>query len=282
VSWCYHGHEHGTNPAALGVAWMPTFGRATAAAGHHGHPAEGNAGFKGMGWVQNGVRWYVGMHQGTAGAARLCVRHHETALAAWDDATGDLLLDLRWMGDYGAAVSNAIELGNPHIVTAACPTQAEDAYADGSHGVRQIGVLAEGGFGYEPWRVDTTGTILGLVNTMLFNTTDPLTMCDVSNGCTLVASPGSGTRRFYQGQTFGVQNPPRTGAFFTDPFAQEVRDGSEPDAVWQYIAPGITNFVTATNKVWDVDGFGRPCVPSQTDVPYVNPTERENGIGGTN
>jgi hypothetical protein len=273
VSWCYHGHEHGTNPASLGVDWDPGFGRAAAAMGM----GENDQGFKLMGWVQNGVRWIFGMHQGTSGPGRLCVRHHTTILAAWNDATGAPLLDLQWMGDYGAAVRN-----NPPdlcIARPECPDQC-GAFP----GTRQIPTLADGNTGYEPWRVAVEGNVVGLVGSPLFNTLDSVTSCDeagdgVSSWCALVVNPGaSGSKRFFQGNRTGVLNPPVTGEFWTDPTLMALRQPGDPDAVRQWIAPGIADLRIATNKVWDVDGFGRIGTPSQDDILYVSPTEREDSI----
>jgi hypothetical protein len=277
ISWCYHGHEHGTDPASLGLSWMPTFGRASAAAGM----VEGNVGFKEFGWVQNGVRWMIGMHQGTAGSARLCVRHHEIAVAAWDDASGALLCDLRFMADFGRAVSN--QFIQSCVYHASCP---DACTAPGSNGTRQIPVIADGITGYEPWRIHNgDGALLGLVNIFLFNTIDTVKICDergdgISSFCDLV--PGTingatGTQRFYQGLNFGLLNPPLVGEFWTDPFATVYRNPTDPDAVRQYIAPGVTDLRIATNKVFDMDGFGRRCTPSEGDLP-AQPTAREGSI----
>lgn len=273
VSWCYHGHEHGTDPANLGASWDPGFGRVASAMGM----SENNQGFKLMGWAQDGVRWVFGMHQGTSGAGRLCVRYHTTILAAWDDASGDRLLDLQWMGDYGAAVdNNAI---GTCIFRPECPDQCID-----SPGVRQIGVIADGGNGYEPWRVALENTAIGLVGSPLFNTLDPVTMCDVASPCSLVGTGLSGSKRFFQGHGTGILNPPVTGEFWTDPTATAFRDGSDADAVRQWIAPGLASLAIATNKVWDLDGFGRLGTPADGDILYVNPTAREGSIpaGGPN
>jgi hypothetical protein len=142
-------------------------------------------------------------------------------------------------------------------------------------------VVASGGTGYEPWRVDVRGNVLGLVNDFNVNTFDPVTKCDVANPCTLVASGESGTKHQFQGSTWGIGADHPSGTFCTDAMATKIVDCGVSGAVRQYIAAGFAATV-GVNKVIDYDGWGLPGITSESDLPYWDPTERENSITGGN
>jgi hypothetical protein len=235
---------------------------------------EAHPGFKVFAWHSDGYCWVATIHQGTGGSARLCVRHHTVGLAAWN-RSGTKVLDMQFMADFGEAVDN--QNHSVSIVTSAC---RRDSPGD-SHGVRQISVVASGGTGYEPWRIDAGGNVLGLVNDFNVNTFDPVTKCDVANPCTLVTTGESGTKHQFPGSGWGIGRTHPSGTFCTNPTATKVITCGAAGAVRQYIAAGFTATV-GVNKVIDFKGWGLPGIPTEGDLPNWDPTERENSIKGAN
>src|SRR5262249_17923534 len=138
--------------------------------------AEPHTGFKTYVFdSQTGTRWMVTHHFGTGGIARACTRFHTVDVAVRSLATGELLADLHLMGDFGKSVVNNTQVP---LSPPSCPDQA--ALAAGSSGIRMIPSSADGAVGYEPWRTDFGGTILGLQESFTVNTPDGLVICNSS------------------------------------------------------------------------------------------------------
>ena len=254
---CVFDHEHGSNPALFlprspFKPWsgpgVPLFGYT---AQRHGHGEEGHAGFKMyvvdlVGDDGAIVRFMVTHHFGTSNAPkRACTRFHTFDVQAIDPATRELLADVHVMGDFGRARNHKTLAP---LTPAECPTQAQDALADGSNGRREMPVAASGATGYEPWAQDTAlPNVIGFVTGGAgVNTPHPQTMCsdDTCSASVPLPDPVRGGlpalgawRTIGFGAGFGFTGT-AAGEFWTDPTGRAARGAADHDAVRQYIKPG--------------------------------------------
>jgi hypothetical protein len=235
--WCHHGHEHGTNPVTLIPGYQPVYGYVGSKAGMD----EPHKGFKGFGLHdRNGNIWYITVHLGSSGIGRLCMSFHSVSIYIADGHTFEPLVDVHFMGDFGPAVRNT---DSQPYTPIACPDQYQEATQRTGDGVRMIPMAIDGQEGYEPWRLAYFDNIIGFNSGhMTFNTFNPMTICSDLDCSELVSVDNAyGERRFlsYNSNQLGFFNPPHTGEFYTDPYGVELRDGTELDAVRQYIKPGL-------------------------------------------
>ena len=214
VYWCYHRHEHGSNPAEFDSNKKPVF---EYSASKHGM-TEAHAGFKNHVFDSaDGTRWMITHHFGTAGLARACVAFHTVDIAVKRVSTGELLADLHFMGDFGQAVVNSTHVP---LTPPTCPDQAKLA-AD-SVGVRMIPSQADGAITYEPWRVDLGKLILGFEGGFTINNPDAMVICNSSRCDQGVVTGETGSKRFFTvnrdslGRLFAIAAGARTGEFYTD------------------------------------------------------------------
>jgi len=222
---CVFDHEHGSDPALFDPTYHPLYGYSAA---HHGM-TEGHSGFKGYALQLGGYRWYITQHQGTAHPeVAACVRMHTLDLAVKDTS---LIADIHLMADFGRAVENA---SGKTLTTGCVQTQGPGT------GIRQFPTAPSGSIGYEPWRADAPGNMLGLtLANVTFNTKNPQAGCDALS-CTAALArtdaygPARGTWReltLYAG--FGIrQTGAYSGTFQTDAM------GAGPGDVQQFIRPG--------------------------------------------
>lgn len=244
VSGCSFGHEHGSNPASFDATYRPAYGYTSHTAGF----TEPHFGFKTYVFSDyNGHMWMITHHFGTNGVGRVCTRFHEFDVAMKDTASGELLGEWHFMGDFGAAVVNA----NTALAFAPadCPNQLQDAA--GSTGIRMIPTADTGGIGYEPWRLDSKKAVNRFEGKdFTINTGNSQIICDTFRcGATGKRVPNqdwpfynSGTRRFiivYQG--FGVR-PAKggdSGVFYTDAYGRNIVASTTPGALYNYISPNL-------------------------------------------
>jgi hypothetical protein len=272
VYWCYFGHEHGTDPATFTPDYINVFNDVAAV---HGMD-EPHTGFKNIGFVSDGVRWWLTIHFGTGGLARACTRYHSLEIAVADDATGELLADLRLMADFGGAVVNA---GDAPLTPPDCPDQA--ALADGSFGIRKLPTVDTGAISYEPWRPDFTANVLGLGGVMVVNTPDPMVICNTAACDEAVTTPATGTIRFLDANTLSIRAGERNAdVFYTDPLGLALRRPDDPDAIRQFVKPGLDLELDHGDSCRDFDAWGQPfrCGDSADSIP----TAREGSIVGPN
>jgi hypothetical protein len=196
-------------------------------------------------------------------------------------ATGELLADLHFMGDFGKAVVNSTQ---KPLTPAACPTQAADA--TGSSGIRMIPSAADGAVGYEPWRVDLKKTLFGFIGDFTVNNPDGIVICDNATCNNPVGTGASGTFRFFtpndsvRGEDFGLKAGTATGEFYTDVFGQKFVRSGDMGAVRQYIKPGALGSVQISGiHCYDVYAWGRRLV---CGAPTANPTDREGSTQAPN
>jgi hypothetical protein len=280
---CTHRHEHGTNPAHLHPSWVPLFGYTAA---KHGMP-EAHVGFK-VAVVQGTLGPRSGMlyHQGTASLNRVCVRHHTMGFA-FLAADGSLGAEINFMGDFGKAVHNdtfTVDPGNATLTPTACPNQGSTG---GSTGLRQI-PGPSGTQGYEPWRMGSwlagsnprvPATRLGLIGGMTFNVRTGIANCNDLYGCNTPKLTGrTGANRFVTPNDachLDASKAIATGVFYTDPSGRNLRQASDPDAVRQFVTPGLKTF-------WSCSGHatgrsqGRMLVCGESDGYDIN--ETINGV----
>lgn len=234
---CHYGHEHGTNPAVLFTGWRPPFGYASTVA--TGQPMF-HEGYKGFGFYdRHGNRWYIVLHQGSSRLGALCNPYHDMALYV-EDGSGERLVELYWMGDFGHSQVNAS--GEP-FEPVMCPTQFEDAPKTGA-GTRLFPTVDTGSTLYNPWRLANRPeyeAVVGLYSGHLTIWADSTDICEDRYCADAVATGRVGTKRLMQiTAEFGINNPAHTGNFCTDPYLTEVTSCDDGRAVRQYIAPSVT------------------------------------------
>jgi hypothetical protein len=278
VYWCYHRHEHGTNPVNFATNKLPVYGYTAA---KHGM-AEPHTGFKTYVFESlTGSRWMVSHHFGTSGLGRACTRFHTIDIAVRNIASGELLADLHFMGDYGMAVVNNTDVP---LTPSACPNQAEDA--SGSFGIRKLPSLVDGAIGYEPWRADFRKTIFGFLGDLTVNSPDPIVICNNSNCNQAVTTGFSGTKHFItpnrgnRGDLFSIVAGANTGTFYTNPEGTKLVSSSAPGAVRQYVRPSAHASVeTGGIHCYDVYAWGSMLV---CDAKNGKSTDREGSVQSPN
>jgi hypothetical protein len=121
-------------------------------------------------------------------------------------------------------------------------------------------------------------TILGLLNSLLVNNTDPQVICDTITCDQAVSTGDSGSTRFIEGNGFSiVAGTKNSGVFYTDAPGQRFLAAGDAGAVRQYIKPGLNLALTLNSKCHDVNAWGQPfvCDPS---ISRAGPTNRENSL----
>jgi hypothetical protein len=277
VSWCYHRHEHGSDPQHFAPNHAPLFGYVAAAHGMN----EAHEGFKTYVFDDGrGHRWMVTHHFGTAGLARACNRFHTVGIAVRRASDNLLLADLHLMADFGRAVVNATQAP---LTPPTCPDQAADALAAGSTGIRQLPAQSAGPTFYEPWRFDARGNILGLTGTLTFNTPDPIVICNTATCDQPIATGKSGSDRFLTpNDGFGLVAGANTGTFYTDALGKRLVSKGEAGAVRQYVHPAARLALTpggGNGHYFDLNAWGQPFIFGK---PTNIPTNREGSIGAKN
>ncbi len=276
VYWCYFEHEHGSDPS------MANYGAAFRyiADKNYGQN-EQHEGFKGYVILnveaETGKRyhWYVNIHSTTSAISRTCARQHTVVIAVVDAQTGELVAELGYKGDYGTVRSNQ---GDNTLIqptfSATCPDQQSidnELEGTGDSFVKRVRVANQAGVsngGYENWRggLNTTvGLSYNGSSGLALDIRNPMTSCDTFT-CTGAISTGSNaTRRTIRFshmridantdtvQIFDALDGTVDGVFFTDPYGKLPRNEGDPDAIRQYIQPGLDISIDggfATEDAW--------------------------------
>jgi len=240
---CHFDHEHGSSPALFtpstrkfggaGALW-PVYGYAGAQMGM----TEPHVGFKTYVFDDlAGHTWMLSNHFGTANAVgAACNRYHSVDIAVKDNASGALLVDTYFMGDFGKSVDN---VSGAALTPPGCPTQGN---ITGTAGTRRMIVQSSGAVAYEPWTYDLPGNVLGYSSALLsINTPSAQTICNDLTCSANVATENNGAFRFLKlnvgvGWSTGVYS----GTFYTDAHATTVLSATDPGAVRQFVAPGVS------------------------------------------
>jgi len=235
VYWCYFQHDHGSDPSLVTANYKPAYGYTAATAGE----SEPHAGFKTYVLDDRvGHWWIITHHFGTGSIRRACVRFHTVDTAVVDKTSHELLADLHLMGDFGKSVVNKT---GEALTPTTCPDQAATADAEGSTGARMIPVATRDSVGYEPWRLDASGNILGFnAAGLTFNTPAGLTICNDVTCDQPVATGTPGVFRFLSFDTgFGVTAVGNTNTFYTADHGKTRVNREQAGAAQQYIKPGL-------------------------------------------
>lgn len=244
---CSYGHEHGSDPGLIlpSLAWPYEVSAAETPFGYvssHHMMTEPHEGFKLFAFDDRvGHLWLIELHQGSSGVGRVCTRFHEVQVRIWDSRTWELLASVGFMGDFGAAVSNQ----GQDLTPTACPTQAADARADGSTGLRQFQIYSQDGHVlYDPWRLDDHRLIIPIdLHSMTFwpesaiNDCQDLTCDTLLPNINVYGLSHDGSSRFFQYYPgTGIKaSSVLSGTFYTDPLGRQLLDASDLHAVKQYI-----------------------------------------------
>jgi len=251
VYWCYFGHDHGSDPSLFKAGYKPAFGYIQDDLHTTGVLPEGHPGFKNYVWERDGYRWLFVHHFGTGAIGRVCRQFHSLQVAVANKSTGEIVADLHINTDFGPSTDNNTDLPLDATCPSGVPTPSQ--VANQSDGERKLHVYdgTQGSLnGYEPWRSDVPGNILGLnLGGLTFDTVNPITACK-DPGCSSLMRIGTST-----GETrlFAVATDPSGpalsidaskaanggGEFFTDIYGKKLLSASDAGAVRQYIKPGL-------------------------------------------
>lgn len=233
---CAFDHEHGSNPDTFRPGWRVPFGYAAGRAG----TTEPHPGFKQFTILHDGKAWLVTAHMGTSGAGRLCTRFHSLSIAVRDAATGELLTDTHRMADFGRAVRHPDQTP---LTPAACPDQGN--LPEPSTGIRAFSPAGQGI--YEPWRADMSRDITGVRVTATINNIQAQTQpADLGGALVATGKPGVYRQISLNAATLADPAYSPDGVFYTDPLGRELRQAGDPDAVRQYVRPGLSYTLPAT------------------------------------
>jgi Bacterial Ig-like domain (group 2) len=243
--WCTFGHEHGSDPNALGGTFKPLYGYTAGVDGM----SEPHVGFKTYTFknASTGRVWVMTQHMGTAGQGRACTRYHTLDVAVLDGGT--LKADLHLMGDFGRG--QVFTASGIQSITG-CPT---DQNAISNRGVRVINT-SDGG-GYEPWVVDDEYNITGFFpGFMSFKTRDFIARCADQACKTVVTRPGQyGAGRILDYGDLWVKagnHTSNSGVFYTNTLADKFVAAGSAMSVKQYVEPGFSDVMA---KPADPGGF---------------------------
>jgi hypothetical protein len=257
--WCYYRHEHGDDPALLGVpGWAPPHHYAASA----DNASEFPEGFK-LAIFDDpsnpGLTLAVMMHFGTANTNHICNTFHEMLVAG--AINGVLQFQLQWQADFGrASQNNSFEVFVP-VTKPQCPSGSE--LIPGSTGLRQVPVQTSTQPGplpnprlYEPWRLDESRTVSvfnSKFDDLMINTPDPQTICvneDCADPPIVTGLPGAERFMNWQDDTY-VRSPAHAdaqGYFWTNARATQVVTQGTAGAIRQFIKPGTNiNLYTFQN-----------------------------------
>lgn len=233
--WCYFRHEHGSDPSLFGDDAPIYFNYVPNRIAKH----EPHEGFKVYVFDDlAGHTWLVTQHMGTSGLGRVCTRFHSLSMAAKDNQTDELLFSVHFLGDYGKSLANRT---HEPLIPPTCPDQA--AEAEDSYGERHIGVMTLDGIPYEPWRVDGRQLIFGLraADFTINSNGSTAALCNDVVCSEMIPTGRSGAFRYIKWNSgrLGFRANEHTKVFYTDPYGHEIRRADQPDAIEQYVRPGV-------------------------------------------
>jgi hypothetical protein len=256
VYWCTFTHEHGADPSLVGYA--PAF---RYVADRNSLQPEQHEGFKG--YALPGVPsedgqvydWYVTIHSTTSNLHRACARHHTVVIAVMDAGTGTLAAQLSFKADFGATRSNQGDHPLIQATFTTCPDQQSIAAATDNE--KRLRVANQPGMdpgGYETWRgalAPTLGMRVPYGPGLTLDIRDPMTACDTLACAGAISTGSKGTLRTLRFSHLHLRyavdsvrlldayDGSLDGVFYTDPYGTDPRAADAPDAVWQYLRPGL-------------------------------------------
>ncbi|ADH63117.1 hypothetical protein Mesil_1220 [Allomeiothermus silvanus DSM 9946] len=278
VYWCYFGHEHGSDPAQFpkikalldSGAINLTFGRVEQAGNATPMCVSCHQQKLGRSRVEapresyklfalddrQGHLWLIKFELSSHNRARLCQRHHEYGIWAVDSNTGELLAALQFASDFGPAL-NASVGNNTRYKPDLCPENV-DIPMNNDQGRHRIPLISAAG--YENWTPHFPPQLGFYGYGRSYNLDNPMTRCSdevdadgfyTCNQAVRALDPNNynwGDNRWFiipggdqPDGGFGIRASTAiaSGTFCTDVLGTTLRDCTAPDAVQQYIKPGL-------------------------------------------
>ena len=277
VYHCYFRHEHGSDPALVG---LPGFALEYVAKVNN-NQAEIHEGFKGIAIRDEAkkIGWYINIHSETHDLHRVCTQKHTVVVVATDltkTYPDNVLAMLGYKGDFGASIANRELAGNDVVIDNVtnpsfpnCPNQTTIANGlkdkDGNPiffkriRVENIGDGKLDNGGYENWQGGLTSELGMSVAGWFGGTTQPRFKIDIRNPSSTCsdktcAAPKQNDGNSGDERTFFVPDMKleytavvrvkddfdgvRDGKFSTDVYGENVIVAA-PTAVKQFIKVGL-------------------------------------------
>lgn len=270
---CSFDHEHGSSPEGFAGGLQPVFdafaGKRSQATGNIPVGSEAHNGFKMVVFDVPNVSVAQGSvttprtisvmrtehTTGTMGTHRLCQMFHSANVAFSDKATGEILANFMFKGDYGKPVAQ-VAFGVIHEMRHAdCPQLADLQGIHGSISSPMAPADMQEANGYETWVQSTYGIKIPLKGKFILRVDETAWQCDETRNAAGEYTCAQDYRTlenglirdnierwFDMGNGFGPDTtlPGRhVGSFCTDYTALFVLPCTSPDAVPQYVKPGI-------------------------------------------
>jgi hypothetical protein len=279
VYWCYFRHEHGSDPALIGLPGFPL----EYVAAVFNNQTEIHEGFKGIAIrdEEKKLGWYINVHAETHDLHRVCTRKHTVVVIATDltkSYPDNVLAMVGYKGDFGASQSNRELAGNnmtinnvPDSQFGKCPDQAaivdEIKNKDGAPvffkriRVENLGDGRLDNGGYEQWDGGLTPELGMSVAGWFGGSEFPKFGIDIRNPSTTCSDLACATTKTNDGshgdeRTFFVpdmkleynalvrtkdtsSNGAADGTFYTDVYGVKVLGPGDAGAIKQFIKPGV-------------------------------------------
>jgi hypothetical protein len=305
--WCYFRHEHGSDPALVGLpGWALEY-----VAAKNNNQMEIHEGFKGIAIrdTEHGYGWYINVHSETHDLHRVCTQKHTVVILVTDlkkTYPDNVVAMLGYKGDFGSSQTNNDIAGKHPLIQGAgtCPDQAAIATNVQSEYFKRIRVKSVGdgqdrNNGYENWQGGLNST-LGLDVADWFDggsekghefpkfeidIRNPSTTCNDLTCSQTVTNDSHGDERTFfvpnltlkYNQTIKLLDPDGDGTFYTDVYGKASRQATDSDAIKQYIKPGLN--ILGPDGGYETEDGWRGLYGERADAPR---TELENALGLTN
>lgn len=317
VYHCYFKHEHGSDPALVG---LPGFALEYVAKVNN-NQAEIHEGFKGIAIRDEAkkIGWYINIHAETHDLHRVCTQKHTVVVVATDltkTYPDNVLAMVGYKGDFGASIANRELAGNDVVIDNVtnpsfpnCPNQTTIANGlkdkDGNPiffkriRVENIGDGKLDNGGYENWQGGLTSELGMSVAGWFGGTTQPRFKIDIRNPSTTCSDKTCAAAKQNDGnsgdeRTFFVPDMKleytavvrvkddfdgaRDGKFSTDVYGENVIVAA-PTAVKQFIKVGLN--ITGPNGGYHSEDAWRGLYVDDNDA-GVPRLELDNAFGTLN
>jgi hypothetical protein len=264
VYWCYFGHEHGSDPRQLpALRKRIDDGSIKLAFGYAARKAnldEPHSGYKVFAYDdRQGHAWLVAFHFGPSDRWRLCTRLYEYNLWVLSTQSGKILSEQHFLIDTGAAINPSVD-PETNYRPPDCPGNYDLPFDQGFMGQRRIPLISYSGTeGWVPTYVQTLGIVVAdpVQEVMAYVIDNPQFRCsperDAQRRYTcnqMVRSPSDydwGENRWFtvpggdvnDGFEINAAIALAQGEFYTDALGKTRRRPTDPDAVRQYLEPGL-------------------------------------------
>ena len=317
VYHCYFRHEHGSDPALVGLPGFPL----EYVAKVNNNQAEIHQGFKGIAIRDEAkqIGWYINIHSETHDLHRVCAQNHTVAITATDLTKAypdNILAQISYKGDFGPSIANR-KLADTNVVIdnvtnpafPDCPNQTNIANGlkdkDGNPvffkriRVENLGDGKLDNGGYESWQGGLTSELGISVAGWFGGATKPRFEIDIRNPSTTCSDKACANSKPNEGnsgdeRTFFVPDLKleynalvRTkddvdgvsdGTFYTDVYGVKVLPAS-PTAIKQFIKLGL-NITLSTDRFHSEDAWrGLYVDDNDAGVPRL---ELDNAFGTLN